>query len=152
MGEVHTIKLGKAGESRVISDLLFKGCHVYPNSDESNRVDMVAEYNNKLYRLQIKTYTKLHPRDNHAELKFYQNRDINDKYTKADVDYMVFYVIPMGCILYIPIEDTSRNNSITLSGVKSNRTVIKLYEDFPHNPIKTEAMREQGEIFDRKDS
>ena len=151
MSEVHTHKLGKAGENRVMSDLLFKGCNVYPNSDESNRVDMVAEYNNKMYRLQVKTITKMHQRDNSVEIKFYQH-DTKHKYTKADVDYMVFYVIPMACILYIPIEDTRRRNAIFLSGTKSNRAIIKLYEDFPHNPIKTEAMREQGTLFDKKDS
>jgi len=151
MGEVLSVKLGKAGENRVMSDLLFKGCHVYPNSDESNRVDMVVEYNNKMYRLQVKTITKMHPRDNSVEIKFYKEYVVN-KYTKADVDYMVFYVIPMGCILYIPIEETRRRNSIHLSGTKSNRAVIKLYEDFPHNPIKTEAMREQGKLFDERNN
>ena len=151
MGEVPSVKLGKAGENRVMSDLLFKGCNVYPNSDESNKVDMVAEYNNKMYRLQVKTITKMHPRDNSVEIKFYKH-DTKHKYTKADVDYMVFYVIPMGCILYIPIEDTRRRNSINLSGTKSNRAVIKLYEDFPHNPIKTEAMREQGKLFDERNN
>ncbi|MBD5583698.1 MAG: hypothetical protein HDQ88_01285 [Clostridia bacterium] len=130
------VKSGQKGdfvELTVAANLRNSGCTVYFPFGNDSKADLIAEYNNKLYKIQCK-YAHVTPTEDggidYAKFKTYSTARSGEKipYTKNDVDF--FATIVADRTYLIPIEDiTSIEQRLRFSRPKNNQTKRIMYAD-----------------------
>lgn len=94
---------------------------------DNERYDMIAEFNGKLNRIQIKTSNE----ENNGAIKCYCRSSTNHTTNKNlstyenDIDYFVFYNQQRDILALVPIEVVGNNKSISLRIEPTNNGQIK---------------------------
>lgn len=127
---------GDVGETRVIYEFTKRGIQVSIPYGDSARYDLIAEFNGKLNKIQVKYCSKLSSNNsiycpcssstNHTtnkHLSTYQN----------DIDYFAFYLEPYDECVLVPISIIGDRKIITFrkGATKNNQSVnINLVQDY----------------------
>lgn len=122
---MNTSSIGNIGQAKVLTKFSELGVPVFLPFGEGYTVDLVAEFNGKLNKIQIKTTQSLH--DN-SYMKFRitkqdgyhgQQKDYEDN----EVDYFAFYCVETDMVLLVPKQDTkSEEFRIRLDDYEGKRT------------------------------
>ena len=93
---MNTKKIGNIGEAKVLASFVELGIPVYLPFGDNERVDLIAEFDNKLNRIQIKTALKAE----NGVVKFdvtsstaHRKQGVKHKYTSDEIDYFALYSI-----------------------------------------------------------
>ena len=130
----NTSAIGNIGQAKVLSKFVELGIPVYTPFGEGYTVDLIAEFNGKLNRIQIKTTENVH--DNSYMLwrisrqqGFHGNKV---KYDSGEIDYFALYCIESDILCLVPIDDAQTYDVIIrLDNYKGTRTkVMKFVSDY----------------------
>lgn len=100
-------RIGNLGEIKVISKFVEYDIPVYTPFGDCEKADLVAEFNGKLQKIQVKTSVKAE----NGVIKFdltsstiHRKNGVKHKYTKNEIDYFACYNIARDKVFLIPIE------------------------------------------------
>ena len=94
---MQTKRIGNIGESRVLFEFVKREIPVYLPFGDNETADLLAEFNGKINKIQIKTITTINK--NNA-LEFPTSRrpvgnNARIAYNEEEVDYFVFYCLEL---------------------------------------------------------
>ena len=102
-----TKQLGNIGEARALSKFVELQIPVYQAFGDNEKSDLIADFNGKLQRIQVKTSEKCED----GKITFslvsstvHRKNGIKHKYTKEEVDYFALYNLATNILLLVPIE------------------------------------------------
>lgn len=110
-----TKQLGNIGEAKALAKLVSMNIPVYVSFGDNEKADLVAEFNGKLNKLQVKTSEKFEDNQFTISLKSSTIRNQNHyyhKYNSSEIDYFVVYNLESDTLLLLPIEEFENRNSI----------------------------------------
>lgn len=120
----NTSNIGNVGQAYVIAKFIELGIPVYLPMGEGYPTDLIADFNGKLNKIQIKTTESLHDGDymtwklTHQE-GYHGNRI---KYSNQEVDYFALYCIETKILCLVPFEQAQTNTiSIRLDSYQGKR-------------------------------
>ena len=112
---MNTSQLGNIGEAKVLSEFVKLNIPCYLPYGDGNTIDLIAEFNGKLNRIQIKTTAAA---NNGAMMwkttrqeGFHGNRAT---YDKNQIDYFAFYCLETDIVCLVPFDDDFPSNAITI--------------------------------------
>ena len=109
---------GNIGEALAIAKFVELGIQVSIPFGDNARYDLIADFNGKLNKIQVKYCNCLSENDSLScrccSSTYHTKYGANHSY-KDDVDYMCFYLAPWNEIVLIPIEDIGNRK---VSGVR----------------------------------
>ena len=107
---------GNMGEAIALSEFTKRGIQVSVPFGDNARYDLIAEFNGKLNKIQVK-YCNQQIRNNSilCPCASSTNHTTNKHYNTYvnDIDYFVFYLVEWNEIVIVPIEEIGENKSIT---------------------------------------
>lgn len=132
-----TKQKGNIGEAIVLAEFVKRGIQCSLPFGDNARYDLIAEFNNKLNKIQIKYCGQISNCNSFiCPCASSTNHTTNKHYTtyKNDVDYIACYIVPLDKVILIPIKDVGSQKSImirltpTLSGQSKGTHNICNYE------------------------
>ena len=115
---MNTKRLGNIGEIKTISKLVEMQIPVYQAFGDIEKADIVAEFNGKLNKIQVKTSELFENNSFIVDLKSSTIRNkINyyHKYNSKEIDYFAIYNLGADILLLLPIEDFEERTSIRIN-------------------------------------
>ena len=136
---------GNLGEVRVLSEFVKLGIQCYLPYGDGSTVDLIANFNGKLNRIQIKTIEHLN-KSGAMEWKItrqdgYHGNRIS--YSLDDIDYFAFYCIETDIVCLIPYDKDfpSTTISVRLDSFTGKRlNTMRFASDFTIEKIVNGAM------------
>lgn len=132
---MNSKSIGNIGEAKALCKFVELGIPVYIPFGDNEKADLIAEFNGKLNKIQIKTSIKAE----NGVMKFdltsstvHRNNGEKHIYTKEEIDYFICYNIERDKLFLIPVEQTG-NTAITIRYEKprNNQTKgIRFEEDY----------------------
>ena len=126
---------GNIGEAIALAKFVELGIQVSVPFGDNARYDLIAEFNGKLNKIQVKYCNQL--TENNSVVcpcMSSTNHTTNKHYTTYtnDVDYMCFYLAPWNEIILVPIEHigTRKTLGVRKDPPKNNQTNITLVSDY----------------------
>ena len=120
-------RIGNLGEIKVISKFVEYDIPIYTPFGDCEKVDLVAEFNGKLQKIQVKTSVKAE----NGVMKFdlvsstaHRKNGVRHKYTKNEIDYFACYNIARDKIFLIPIE-MAPSSAITIRFEEPKNNQVK---------------------------
>lgn len=110
-----TKQLGNIGEAKALAKLVSMGIPVYTSFGDNEKADLVAEFNGKLNKLQVKTSEKFEDECFTVSLKSSTIRSQSHyyhKYDSTEIDYFVVYNLESDTLLLLPIEEFENRTSV----------------------------------------
>ena len=132
---MNTKTKGNIGEACILSEFVKRGIQVSIPFGDNARYDLIAEFNGKLNKIQIKYCSQLSDTNSVVcKTSSSKNHTTNkrlDTY-KNDVDYIAFYIQPWDVSCLIPIEDCyGKTFSLRKVKPKNNQSKkIHLVDDY----------------------
>lgn len=126
---------GNIGEAIILAEFIKRGIQVSIPFGDNARYDLIADFNGKLNRIQIKYCSRLSENNSiscpcasstyHTTHKHYQTYE-------NDVDYFAFYLAPWEICVLVPIEEIGTKKQFVLRKDKpannqSNYNDVKNY-------------------------
>ena len=113
---MNTSQLGNIGEARVLSEFVKLGIPCYLPYGDGNTADLIADFNNKLNKIQIKTTSSLN-KAGAMEWKVtrqegYHGNKVN--YKKEDIDYFAFYCLETDIVCLVPFDENFPNATLSI--------------------------------------
>lgn len=110
--------IGDIGEALCLAELIKRGICVYLPFSENSSADLIADFNGKLNKIQIKTSEKL--KDGRIKWKLCSNTTVKGKstrhtYTEDEIDYYCLYNIDTQLCLLVPISSITCKTEITFT-------------------------------------
>lgn len=107
---------GNIGEAIAIAEFIKRGIQVSIPFGDNARYDLIADFNGKLNRIQVKYCNQL--TENNSILcpcASSKNHTTNKQYStyENDIDYFVFYLVPWEEIILVPIEFVGNKKSLS---------------------------------------
>ena len=102
-----TKQLGNIGEAKALSKFVELQVPVYQAFGDNEKSDLIADFNGKLQRIQVKTSEKCEDGKITFSLvssTMHRKNGVKHKYTKEEVDYFALYNLATNILLLIPIE------------------------------------------------
>lgn len=102
-----TKQLGNIGEAKTISQFVQMQIPVYPAFGDNEKSDMIADFNGKLQRIQVKSSECLKEGKMIFSLissTMHRKNGVKHYYTKDEIDYFALYNLQADVLLLIPIE------------------------------------------------
>lgn len=136
-----TKQLGNIGEAKALAKLVSMNIPVYVSFGDNEKADLVADFNGKLNKLQVKTSEKLEDGKFTTSLKSSTIRNqVNyaHKYDSSEIDYFVVYNLESDILLMLPIEEFEHRNAVTfrIPYVETHNQYKSLnYEDYLFDKI-----------------
>lgn len=133
---LNTVSIGDIGESVAIMKFTQKQCVVSKPLTNNSRYDLIIEYNNKLYRVQVKTTQSI---KDEVKMEFALKTTNYTKgswssngYNKEEIDLFFLYCVENDwCGLYIVDNDIPKTIAIRLTPPKNNQVKgVNLAENF----------------------
>jgi len=127
--------VGNFGEIKTISKFIELGIPVYVAFGDNERCDLIAEFNGKLQKIQVKTANEETNGSIICPCRSSKNRTTNrfyDKYVN-DVDYFVFYNQNRDLLALVSMEEIGNAAMISLrfEPTKNNqKNGVRFIEDF----------------------
>ena len=137
---MNTKTKGNIGEAIILSEFVKRGIQVSIPFGDNARYDLIAEFNGKLNKIQIKYCSQLSETGSiTCKTSSSKNHTTNkrlDTY-KNDVDYIAFYIQPWNDSCLISIEDCLGNTfSLRKEKPKNNQSKkIHLVDDYSFDKI-----------------
>ena len=107
---------GNLGQALALAEFIKYNIPVAIPFGDNNRYDLIADFNGKLNRIQIK-YCNQQTENNSiiCPCSSSTNHTTNKHYTTYvnDVDYFVFYIVAWNKLLLVPIEKIGNRKTIT---------------------------------------
>lgn len=133
---MNSKRIGNIGEVKALSKFVELGIPVYIQFGDNETADLVADFNGKLNKIQVKTSSKAE--DGKMEFQvasatsFSRTGDTVHKYTEFEVDYFVLYNIQRDKIFIVPFEEcSSRTFTIRYELPKNGQKIgIHMEEDY----------------------
>ena len=111
-----TTELGNLGEVKVLTEFIKLGVPCYLPYGDGNKVDLIAEFNNKLNRIQIKTCEHLN-RAGAMEWKVTHQEGYHGTravYSTKEIDYFAFYCLETDIVCLVPFDDNFPTSTISI--------------------------------------
>lgn len=130
----NTSALGNIGQVKTLSKFVELGVPVFTPFGEGYTADLIADFNGKLNRIQVKTTESLHD-DTYMLWKITRQNGFHGdkkKYTKEEVDYFALYCIETDILCLVPIEKAQTYEvTIRLDNYEGVRTkVMKFVSEY----------------------
>lgn len=126
---------GNLGEVRVLSEFVKLGIQCYLPYGDGSGVDLVADFNEKLNRIQVKTTEKLN-KAGAMEWKVTRQQGYHGnrvQYEADAIDYFAFYCIETDIVCLVPFDDKFPTSTISIrldsyTGTRTN--TMRFASDF----------------------
>lgn len=135
-----TKQLGNIGEAKALAKLVSMNIPVYVGFGDNERADLVAEFNGKLNKLQVKTSEKFEDNQFVVSLKSSTIRNQNHyyhTYNASEIDYFVIYNLESDILLLLPI------------GEFENRTQVKFRIPYIETHNQYKSLNYEDYLFDK---
>lgn len=111
--------IGDIGEIVVISEFIKRGIPVFIPYGENSKIDLIAIFNDKPQRIQVKTSGKINNNGSYTiglkNTSLRQNGNIVTSYcTEDDIDFFALYCLDRPEPLLFSVEELKAKNSITI--------------------------------------
>ena len=132
---MNTKAIGNIGEAKVLCKFVELNIPVYTSFGDNERTDLVAEFNGKLNRIQIKTTTSLN-KAGAMEWKVTRQEGYHGnrvQYNANDIDYFAFYCLETDMVCLVPFDENfpASTLSIRLDNYSGNRlSTMRFAKDF----------------------
>ena len=132
---MNSSQLGNIGEARVLSEFVKLGVPCYLPYGDGNTADLIAEFNGKLNRIQIKTTISLN-KAGAMEWKVTRQEGYHGnrvQYNANDIDYFAFYCLETDMVCLVPFDENFPTStlSIRLDNYSGNRlSTMRFAKDF----------------------
>lgn len=132
---------GNIGESIVLAEFIKRGIQVSIPFGDNARYDLIAEFNGKLNKIQVKYCNQLNDTGSVSCPCASSTNHTTNKHLSTyenDVDYMCFYLACWDIITIVPIEQigTKKTISFRLDKPKTtNQFSVNLVEDYSFDKI-----------------
>lgn len=126
--EMSTKQLGNIGESAVLAKFVRLKVPVYIPYGDNERADLIAEFNGKLNKIQVKTSE--FSKNNRIMFSLLScTRSRKHMYDESEIDYFALYNLQEDILLLIPIEEVKGKTSISfnISEKILNKNQYKLF-------------------------
>ena len=123
----NTSAIGNIGQVKTLSKFVELGVPVFTPFGEGYTADLIADFNGKLNRIQVKTTESLH--DNSYMFWRITRQDgyhgDKKKYTKEEVDYFALYCVETDILCLVPIENAQTYDvTIRLDSYEGTRSKV----------------------------
>jgi len=132
---------GNIGEGLALAEFIKRGIQVSIPFGDNARYDLIAEFNGKLNKIQVK-YCNQQISENNSIIcpcASSLNHTTNKNRTtyENDIDYFVFYLVEWDKIILVPIEKIGTKKSIVfrLDKPKNNQGNCNLVSDYEFDKI-----------------
>ena len=115
---MNTKQLGNIGEAKALCKIVSLHVPVYQAFGDNERSDLIADFNGKLQRIQVKTSEKCEDGKMTFSLvssTMHRKNGVKHKYTKEEVDYFALYNIESDTLLLVPIELVLGRTTVTFN-------------------------------------
>jgi hypothetical protein len=132
---MNSSQLGNIGEARVLSEFIKLGIPCYVPFGDGNTADLIAQFNNKLNRIQVKTTKSLNSAGA-MEWKVTRQEGYHGsrvQYRVEDIDYFAFYCLETDIVCLVPFDENFPKSalSIRLDDYKGNRlSTMRFVKDY----------------------
>ena len=130
---VNSKNIGNIGEIKVISKFVELGCPVYLPFGDNEKAELIAEFNGKLNKIQVKTSIKAEDGKMIFSLvssTLHRKNGVKHIYTEEEIDYFACYNIARDKIYLIKVKDApSTGITIRYEKPKNNQTKDIKFED-----------------------
>lgn len=134
-----TKQLGNIGEAKTLAKLVSMNVPVYVSFGDNEKADLVADFNGKLNKLQVKTSEKFEDNKFTVSLKSSTIRNqVNyvHRYDASEIDYFVVYNLASDTLLMLPIKEFEGRNAFRIPYVETHNQHKSLnYEDYLFDKI-----------------
>ena len=132
---------GNIGESLALSEFVKRNITVSIPFGDNARYDLIAEFNGKLNKIQVKYCNQKISENNsiNCPCSSSLNHTTNKIYTtyENEIDYFVFYLAEWDKILLVPIQEigNKKNMVFRLDKPKNNQSNCNLVENYTFDKI-----------------
>ena len=132
---------GNIGEAVVLAEFVKRGISVALPFGDNARYDLIAEFNGKLNKIQIKYCNQQISENNSISCPCASstNHTTNKHYTtyENDVDYFCFYIVEWNECILVPIDVIGTKKVITFrqEKPKNNQANVNLIQDYRFDTI-----------------
>ena len=133
---------GNIGEAVVLSEFIKRGIQVSIPFGDSARYDLIAEFNGKLNKIQVKYCNQLNENNSiTCPCASSKNHTTNKNYStyQNDIDYFAFYLVPWEIVILVPIEVIGTKKSVQFRKTKplNNQNNFNDIADYTFDKILT---------------
>lgn len=124
---MNTKKIGNIGEAKILCKFVEIGIPIYIPFGDNERADLIAEFNGKLNKIQVKTSIKAENGKMIFDLvssTTHRKEGVKHIYTDNEIDYFACYNVERDKLFLIPI-DQAPNTAITIRYEKPKNNQIK---------------------------
>lgn len=124
---MNTKKIGNIGEAKILCKFVEMGIPIYIPFGDNERADLIAEFNGKLNKIQVKTSIKAENGKMIFDLTsstMHRKEGVKHIYTDNEIDYFACYNVERDKLFLIPI-DQAPNTAITIRYEKPKNNQIK---------------------------
>ena len=121
---MDTKSIGNIGEAKVFCKFVELGIPVYLPFGDNERSDLIADFNGKLNRIQVKTAIKAEDGKIIFDLTsstVHRTNGVKHKYTSDEIDYFACYSIARDKIYLIPVTNPCSSITIRYENPKNNQ-------------------------------
>lgn len=136
---MNTSRIGNVGEAKVLCKFVEMGIPVYLPYGDGEEIDMLAIFNNKINRIQVKTTRNVH--DNGLIIWKLTKQEMyhgnNVKYDIYAIDYFALYCIEADVLCLFPISEAHLGGiSMRLSTYSGKKlSTMHFVEDYSFEKI-----------------
>lgn len=125
---MNSKRIGNIGEAKVLAKFVELGIPVYLPFGDNEKTDLIADFNGKLNKIQVKTSIKAE----NGKMKFdltsstlHIKNGVKHIYTKNEIDYFACYNIARDKIFLISIEKANYLSEITIRYEKPKNNQVQ---------------------------
>ena len=151
---MNTKRLGNIGEIKTIAKLVEMQIPVYQAFGDIEKADLVAEFNGKLNKIQVKTSEVFENGSFIVDLTSSTIRkklDYKHKYSADEIDYFAIYNLGADMLLLLPIEEFEGRTSVKINvPYKPSRNQFKAinWEDYTFDKIIKMESEDENNLFE----
>lgn len=126
-----TKQIGNIGEAKVLSEFVRLGIPVYLPFGDNEKADLIAEFNGKLNKIQVKSSQKIiedKVRFSLVSSTTHRQNGVKHIYTENEIDYFAFYNLERDKVYLISINE---------EGLPKNEVTIRFNPPKNKNQFKT---------------
>lgn len=126
-----TKQIGNIGEAKVLSEFVRLGIPVYLPFGDNEKADLIAEFNGKLNKIQVKSSQKIiedKVRFSLVSSTMHRQNGVKHIYTENEIDYFAFYNLERDKVYLISINE---------EGLPKNEVTIRFNPPKNKNQFKT---------------
>ena len=130
---MNSKSIGNIGETKVLCKFVELGIPVYIPFGDNEKSDLIADFNGKLNRIQVKTSLKAEDGKMIFDLTsstFHRKNGVRHIYSSDEIDYFACYNIERDKIFLIPIDKAPKTSiHVRYEKPKNNQTKGIIFEE-----------------------